>query len=155
MRLPSCRQGQWGILSLCPQSQHQCYCWWALHTLSWCQGSSPPPGDTIQTLGLKSSSLSHKIFCSQKHRHCQSMQVESFNSSEYFWRVSTILTWTPKRSSLSCLFRRAHSDCCPCSRFVHMAISPQVMSAPRRLHTRRKGKFPHWGKREKSLKPHL
>lgn len=72
-----------------------------------------------------------------------------FNNSEDFWRASVIyddITWTPKTSSLSCRFKRAHSDCCPCSRFVHMAISPQVMSAPKRLHTRRNGRFPHYKK---------
>lgn len=73
----------------------------------------------------------------------------SFNYPEELWRAlinNDDITWTPKISSLSCRFRRAHSDCCPWSRFVHMAISPHVMSAPKRLHTRRKGRFPHCGR---------
>ena len=48
----------------------------------------------------------------------------------------------PKTSSDACRRSSAHSAGWPWSRFVHSAISPHVMSAPRPLHTRRKGKFP-------------
>lgn len=51
--LPSCTQGRLDIRSWCPQSQHQCWCWWALRIASWCQGSSPPPGDRIWTSELR------------------------------------------------------------------------------------------------------
>ena len=45
-------------------------------------------------------------------------------------------TCTPKKSSLGCLFRSAHSEACPCNRLVASAISPQVMSAPSCLQMR-------------------
>src|SRR5205814_2076186 len=38
--------------------------------------------------------------------------------------------------------RSAHSEAWPLSKLVAMAISPQVTSAPRALHTRRKGRLP-------------
>ena len=49
-------------------------------------------------------------------------------------------TWTPKHKG--CLLSRAHSLLLPWSRLVAMAISPQVMTTPRALQTRRNGRFP-------------
>lgn len=138
--LPSCRRGQWGILSWCLRNQPRCYCWWALHTSSWCRGSIPPPEDTI--LDFRTEAIITTLY------RKQALFIRTtWTIIQLLLGVSIIcidITWTPKTSSLSCRFRRAHSDCCPCSRFVHMAISPQVISAPKRLHTRRKGRFPHW-----------
>lgn len=91
-----------------------------------------------------------KGVCARQHRQprrqeCRSEQSYGTHNLCIYWetRQTGAQTCTPKRSSLSCLFRRAHSDDWPCRRLVHMAISPQVMSAPNRLQTRRKGRFPH------------
>ena len=51
-------------------------------------------------------------------------------------------TCAPKMSSLGCLRSSAHSAGWPWSRFVTMAISPQVMSTPYRLQMRRNGRLP-------------
>ena len=47
------------------------------------------------------------------------------------WR----LTWTPNWSSQGSRFSKAHSEVWPCSRLVASAISPQVTSTPKPLHT--------------------
>lgn len=52
------------------------------------------------------------------------------------------LTWIPKMSSDTWRFVNAHSDCCPCRRFLQRAISPHVMSTPYSLQILRKGKLP-------------
>ena len=48
----------------------------------------------------------------------------------------------PNTSSLACLRNSAHSEGWPCSKLVHSAISPQVMSAPNCFAIRRKGRLP-------------
>lgn len=67
------------------------------------------------------------------------------------WIVSPVRTCTPKMSSDWCLFSRAHSLSWPCRRWVVIAISPHVMSAPNRLHIRRYGKLPTWQTKQNEI----
>ena len=68
--------------------------------------------------------------------------VEGIERSQTHTHRHTPAIWIPNTSSCWCLFNKAHSLLWPPSTLKDMAISPQVMSAPKSFSTRRKGRLP-------------